>query len=130
MPNLSVLVSLGPINNPVVSLDPENLGPEPPGNYVITWSVNPTSPIKNFVFSSLAFNPPTPPCFTNLGISNTQISINDNYSTPATAAYGYTLGVTYNGRIYSSGSGAASAGGTGAAPHGVGGMGSPTIHNK
>ncbi|WP_266180867.1 hypothetical protein [Dyella humicola] len=124
MANLSVLVSLDTTKTPPVTTNPEELDVQP-GSNVITWSVDPASPIQNFNFSSLHFNPPTPPCFTNMGISNPQITIQDNNTTPVPAPYGYTLGVTYNGRIYNSGSAAA-----GAATPRAEGRGSPSIHNN
>jgi hypothetical protein len=121
MANLSVLVSLGPVNNPVLTLKPEELD-VPPGTSVITWSIDPESPIQNFTFTSLGFIPPAPPCFVNQHLNGTQISIQDNNT--VTASYGYILGATYNGRIYTAG------GEIGSAAPRVGGMGSPTIHNK
>jgi hypothetical protein len=125
MANLSVLVSLGPTNNPVLTVSPDPLTVSA-GSNVITWTVNPASPIQGFTFSALNFGPNTPPCFTNLGISNPQISIEDTF-TNAANPYEYFLAVIYNSRIYSTPPLAAS--GTAATPR-VDGMGSPTIHNK
>ncbi|MFC4528655.1 hypothetical protein ISN76_16635 [Dyella halodurans] len=125
MANLSVLVSLGPANAPVLTVSPAVL-PVSTGNNVITWSVDPASPIQNFVFNALNFGINTPPCFANLRIGNTQITIDDT-NTIGANPYEYYVSVLYENRLFAT---PPVASGGGAADPRAAGRGSPSIHNN
>lgn len=117
MPNpVAVSVSLNITADPAVTLSPHEI-PVEHGETEITWTGSSSSPNTGFDFSSLSFGSSTPSCFSNLSVSSSEITIDDDNL--CKGKYSYTLDVNYDGKTYSS------------VKTGPGGdMTSPTIHNK
>jgi len=116
-------VSLDTSANPPVTFDKPTLTLKEHGTHRVAWLQARTSP-ESFTFKSLTiedrtFNnpyPPPPPAvgsvFTDVNVSNNQISVHDHVHTSTANTYAYTVEVTSNGKTYSSGPGARLEGGT------------------